>query len=224
MATEPTPRHHKRHPAGTDASGLGPVDYRKEFRQLYTGSEKRVEIVHAPRMNYLAVDGIGDPTDAGCFDQAADALCRVSVEARLNVSRAGVMDFALMPLECIWWNEDPAVESPGGDCRWTLMIMQPVISPFILMEATARLARSREQNPLLESVKLVKFYEGPAAQTLTRSTDPVTSEARDRIRRFIAENGYTAQGSLHEIFLDGLCFEPRRRTHRLIRQPFIAAP
>ncbi|MFN2443169.1 MAG: hypothetical protein ABR517_10850 [Thermoanaerobaculia bacterium] len=194
------------------------MDYRKQFRSLYAGSEKKVEVVHAPRMNYLAIDGIGHPADIAAFADAADALCRVSLEARLEVSRAEVMEFAVMPLECIWWNEDPDL-AVDGDPRWTLMVMQPVISPSVLLESVDRLKTLGEAPPVLDQIRLVKFYEGPAAQTLTRSTDFMPGDARDRLDHFIAVNGYRAHGSLHEILLDGLCIPPTRKASRLLRQP-----
>ncbi|MFN2237996.1 MAG: hypothetical protein ABR524_01260 [Thermoanaerobaculia bacterium] len=202
----------------TGSTGLDSVDYRKQFRTLYAGSEKRVEVVHAPRMNYLAIDGIGHPADITAFSEAADALCRISLEARLEVSRAEVMEFAVMPLECIWWNEDPEVVA-NGDPRWTLMVMQPVISPSVLLESVEQLKSAGDGARILDQIKLVKFYEGPAAQTLTRSPELMPLDARERLQQFIAVNGYRAHGSLHEIFLDGLCIPPARKASRLLRQP-----
>ena len=63
-------------------TGVSPstaVDYRREFRHLYSGNEKKVEIVHAPRMNYLAVDGIGDPVSTKTLAAASQALLRASL-------------------------------------------------------------------------------------------------------------------------------------------------
>jgi hypothetical protein len=218
MTTTESQKRNRPNATVTGSTGLDSVDYRKQFRTLYAGSEKRVEVVHAPRMNYLAIDGIGHPADIAAFSEAADALCRVSLEARLEVSRAEVMEFAVMPLECIWWNEDPEVVAVG-DPRWTLMVMQPVISPSVLLESIERLTRAGDGSPIVDQIRLVKFYEGPAAQTLTRSSDLMPQDARERLQQFIAVNGYRAHGSLHEIFLDGFCIPPARKASRLLRQP-----
>jgi hypothetical protein len=208
-------------------SGVPPsstVDYRKEFRHLYSGSEKKVEIVHAPRMNYLAIDGTGDPSGSRELLAAADALCRVSLELRLAVSRADVMDFTVMPLEVIWWSEDPErPPTPNADPRWTAMIMQPVISPAMLEDAIERLAKEAAPSPLLGDVRLVRFYEGLAAQTFARTSEPCCAAGLDRLNRYIAENGYQPRGAVHEIFLDSLCANPAPKAQRILRQPVTAA-
>lgn len=208
-------------------SGVPPsstVDYRREFRHLYSGSEKKVEIVHAPRMNYLALDGVGDPAASRELAAAAEALTRVSLELRVAVNRAEVMDFSVMPLEIIWWSDDP--ERPalaGNDPRWTAMVMQPVISPAMLTDAIARLEKEPGASPLLGEIRLVRFYEGLAAQTFARTSEPCCAAAIDRINRYIAENGYQARGAIHEIFLDGFSMNPAPRSQRILRQPVTAS-
>ena len=37
------------------------VDLKKEFKNLYNPSSKEIEIVKVPMMNFLMIDGIGDP-------------------------------------------------------------------------------------------------------------------------------------------------------------------
>lgn len=208
-------------------SGVPPsstVDYRREFRHLYSGSEKKVEIVHAPRMNYLALDGVGDPAATRELAAAAEALTRVSLELRLAVNRADVMDFCVMPLEIIWWNDAPdRPPLPGSDPRWTAMIMQPVISPAMLEDAIARLGKETGASPLLRDIRLVRFYEGLAAQTFARTSEPCCAAALDRIIRYISQNGYHARGAVHEIFLDGFSLTPGPKAQRILRQPVIAA-
>lgn len=194
------------------------VDYRKEFSQLYSGSEKRVDLIHAPRMNYLALDGSGDLLESPEFRNAADILCSVSLEIRLAASRAEVMDFVVMPVECVWWDRevsDPRPTSP----KWTAMIMQPVVSPAMLQAALERLNDEAEDLDGLGRVRLVKFYEGPSAQTLSRSPEPCCSSALLRLEAWLAANGHLPSGPLHEVFLDGFCIPPSGRSQRLIRQP-----
>ena len=200
------------------------VDYRREFRHLYSGSEKKVEIVHAPKMNYLAIDGIGDPLASRELIAASDALCRVSLELRLAVSRADVMDFSVMPLEVIWWSDDPERGPiPGSDPRWTAMIMQPVISPAMLEDAVERLEKETSSAPVLREIRLVRFYEGLAAQTFARTGEPCCAAALERINKYITENGYQARGAVHEIFLDGFCANSGPKSQRILRQPVTAA-
>ncbi len=208
-------------------SGVPPastVDYRREFRHLYSGSEKKVEIVHAPRMNFLALDGIGDPAASRELTAASETLSRVSLELRAAVNRAEVMDFCVMPLEIIWWSEDPERPPlPGNDPRWTAMIMQPVISPAMLHDALARLEKEPGASPLLCEIRLVRFYEGLAAQTFARTSEPCCAAALDRLNKYVAENGYQPRGAVHEIFLDGFSVNSGPKSQRILRQPVTAA-
>lgn len=216
-----TPRRRSHRRRGS--SGSGSVDYRKEFAQLYSGSDKRVDLIHAPKMNYLAVDGAGDLIATPEFRIAADLLGRVSLEIRLAVSRAEVMDFAVMPVECLWWDRNVTDPEPS-EPKWSAMIMQPVVSPATLEDALERLTGEVEDLDLLRRVRLVKFYEGPAAQTLSRSPEPCCQAALDRLAGWIATSGHVASGPLHEVFLDGPFVAPGARSQRILRQPVTPLP
>ena len=50
------------------------VDYKKELKQLYEPSSRNVEIIDVPEMNFLMVDGEGDPNTSKSFSDAIEAL------------------------------------------------------------------------------------------------------------------------------------------------------
>jgi len=50
------------------------IDLKKELKHLYATSTKKVDIVEVPRMNFLMVDGEGDPNTAQSFTDAVEAL------------------------------------------------------------------------------------------------------------------------------------------------------
>lgn len=54
------------------------VDYKKELKHLYKPSAKNVEIVELPKMNFLMIDGKGDPNTSQSFQDAISALYPVS--------------------------------------------------------------------------------------------------------------------------------------------------
>ena len=59
------------------AEGMTPmkkVDYKKELKQLYEPSSRNVEIIDVPEMNFLMVDGEGDPNTSKSFSDAIEAL------------------------------------------------------------------------------------------------------------------------------------------------------
>jgi hypothetical protein len=50
------------------------IDLRKELRHLYRPSAREPAIVDVPDMNYLMVDGQGDPNTVPEFQDACNAL------------------------------------------------------------------------------------------------------------------------------------------------------
>jgi hypothetical protein len=43
------------------------IDYKKELKQFYDASAKKVEVVDVPQMNFLMIDGKGDPNTSQAF-------------------------------------------------------------------------------------------------------------------------------------------------------------
>jgi hypothetical protein len=102
------------------------VDLHKELKHLYNPSAKDVSVVDVPRMSFLMVDGEGDPNTSELYAQAVEALYAVSYALRFMVKK-GDADYAVMPLEGLWWSDDMSRFSTSyKDARkWTMMILQP---------------------------------------------------------------------------------------------------
>ncbi len=109
------------------------IDYKKQLKHLYGPSAKNVEIVDVPQMNFLMVDGKGDPNTAKSFTDAIEALYPLAYTLKFMVKKGkkGV-DYGVLPLEALWWTEDDGRFSPDSKSawKWTSMIMQPdVVTP-----------------------------------------------------------------------------------------------
>jgi hypothetical protein len=50
------------------------VDLKKEWKHLYQPSAKAVVAVDVPTMNFLMIDGVGDPNRAQAYAEAVEAL------------------------------------------------------------------------------------------------------------------------------------------------------
>ena len=50
------------------------IDYKKELKNLYSSSAEKVEVVELPQMNFLMIDGEGDPNTSQSFQDAIDVL------------------------------------------------------------------------------------------------------------------------------------------------------
>ena len=75
------------------------VDYRRELGDLYDAREEP-SLVDVPTIDYLMVDGHGDPNGSTAFAQAVEALCAVGYALKFRVRKLpDGIDFAVMPLE-----------------------------------------------------------------------------------------------------------------------------
>lgn len=104
------------------------VDYKKELKHLYGPSSKKFVIVEVPPMNYLMVDGKGDPNTSESYQQAIEALYGLSFTVKFDVKKKGLgPDYTVMPLEGLWWMEGrhDFDADDKDNWSWTSMIMQP---------------------------------------------------------------------------------------------------
>lgn len=104
------------------------VDPRKDLKHLYHPSANEVSIVDVPEMAFLSVDGQGEPNTSEWYGQAVEALYAVSYARKFMVKKGEVgVDYAVVPLEGLWWADDMSQFSTANKdaWKWTMMIAQP---------------------------------------------------------------------------------------------------
>ncbi len=104
------------------------IDFKKELKHLYNPPVKEVVEVVVPTMNFLMVDGEGDPNISQAYVDAIEALFTVSYTLKFMVKKGELaIDYGVMPLEGLWWTDDMTKFSPDNKSvwKWTAMIMQP---------------------------------------------------------------------------------------------------
>ena len=82
------------------------VDLKKELRSLYGPSAKEVSVVEVPSMNFVMIDGAGDPNTSGEYADALEALYSVSYAIKFVLKRKEGVDYGVIPLEGLWWTDD----------------------------------------------------------------------------------------------------------------------
>lgn len=197
------------------------LDAKKELKQLYHASAKEVAQVNVPMLNFLMVDGRGDPNTSPEYAQAVEALFSVAHKAKFMVKkRPEAFDYAVMPLEGLWWADDMAafVANERRKWNWTMMIMQPSLVPSEVISAAIVAVRNKKFLPGIEKVRLEAFAEGPCAQLL--HVGPFTEEGPtiERLHSYIKSRGALA-GKHHEIYLSDIRRAEPRKWKTIIRQP-----
>jgi hypothetical protein len=199
------------------------TDLRKERKYLYNPSSKQIAIVDVPEMNFLMIDGQGNPNTSVAYRDAVEALYAVSYTLKFMVKQGDqAVDYAVMPLEGLWWVEDmKQFDMHDKDAwKWTSMIMQPQFITSDLFQEALKQVRKKKDLPALSGMRFESFHEGQAAQILYFGPYSDEGPTIEGIHRFIAEQGRRLRGRHHEIYLS----DPRRtapaKLKTVIRQPF----
>lgn len=198
------------------------LDYRKTLKNLYAPSAKEVAIVDVPPMNFLMVDGAGDPNTSQPFRQAIEALFAVSYTLKFTVKKGpSGIDYAVMPLEGLWWMEEPGGFDPSRKdlWKWTVMIAQPEPVTRALFEAAAARVNAKKEAPALPRVRFEAFAEGQAAQILHIGPFDTEGPSIVKVHRFAAENGFRLRGRHHEIYLSDMRKVAPGKMKTVLRHP-----
>ena len=194
---------------------------KKELKQLYQASAKNVVQVEIPTLNYIMVDGEGDPNTSPAYAQAVEALFSVAYTTKFMVKQgAQALDYAVMPLEGLWWADDMSAFSANdrSKWKWTMMIMQP---PFVTDEGLATAiseVRKKKSLPAIDSVRISAFTEGLCAQVL--HVGPFTEEGPTIVRLHAFIDARTGKaGKHHEIYLSDIRRAEPSKWKTIIRQP-----
>jgi hypothetical protein len=198
------------------------VDFKKELKHLYAPSKREFQIVDVPEMNFLKVDGQGDPNTAAEYAEALETLYAVAYKVKFWSKKAG-RDYVVPPLEGLWWAEDMDAFTSARDkssWNWTMMIMTPDWITMELVERACEEAGEKKDLPALEKLHWEMYQEGLSVQILHLGSydaeGPVLLQLHEE---WMPENGFQFNGLHHEIYLS----DPRRveadKLKTILRQP-----
>lgn len=202
------------------------IDFKKELKHLYKPSAKNVEIVDVPAMDFLMIDGQGDPNSSRQYAQAVEALFATSYTLKFIIKKGGFeIDYGVMPLQGLWWadNMDDFVAGNRENWKWTMMIMQPDFITAPLVAQAIDQVGKKKNLPAVNQLRFEAFTEGKAAQIM--HIGPFTEEGPTiaRLHQFIEDSGYRKSGRHHEIYLSDIRRAAPEKWKTVLRQPFVGA-
>src|SRR5690606_26573861 len=116
-------------------------------KALYAPSAKQgLHLIDVPPMRYLMIDGAGDPNVATEYKDAVATLYPVAYAIKFASKTELGRDYAVPPLEGLWWADDMRafVAREKGRWKWTMMIMTPDwIGPEMVEAAIDRTAKKK---------------------------------------------------------------------------------
>jgi hypothetical protein len=198
------------------------VDLKKDLKHLYQPRQDNPVQVDIPTMNYLMIDGAGDPNTAQAYKDAIEALFPLSYTLKFMVKKGPqAIDYGVMPLEGLWWADDMSTFNvkDKSNWKWTLMMMQPkYVDKAIVKTAMAEV--EKKKNPSgLSNIRFEAFSEGKAAQIMHIGPFSEEGPTVEKLHRFIEQSGHTLSGKHHEIYLSDIRKADPKKWKTIIRQP-----
>ena len=196
------------------------LDLKKLHKPLFAAPAAEWVPVDVPELNFLMVDGHGDPNSVPEYSQALQWLYSVAYAIKFAAKPSG-KTFVVPPLEGLWHAEDPSsfVARRKSEWSWTMMLMMPDFAGADLFDAAVAKARKKLGDPP-PSLRLEPYREGASLQALhVGSYDaegPLLARLHDEI---MPAKGLTFAGHHHEIYLG----DPRKtapeKLRTILRQP-----
>lgn len=190
-------------------------DYKKEYKGLYM-PKNGPEILDVPAMNYIAVQGKGNPNEPeGEYQQAVGLLYPVAYTLKMSPKAGhmmeGFFEYVVPPLEGLWWTGNAACDdfTDKSAFRWIAMIRVP---DFVKSDDVewAKKEVFRKKGLDCSPLHFMSLNEGLCAQIMHTGpydTEPVSLA---KIDSFIEAGGYAkdvdGMRRHHEIYLS----DPRK--------------
>ena len=199
------------------------VDFKKTLKHLYQPSRNEFELVEVPPMQFLMVDGQGDPNTAEIYQQALETLYAVAYGVKFASKKELERDYTVPPLEGLWWADDMEIfttTTSKDEWLWTMMIMQPDWIDEQIVETACKRAASKKELPALEALRLEVYNEGQSVQIMHIGSYDAEGPTIERLHKeFLPDNNLVENGKHHEIYLS----DPRRvvpeKLRTVLRQP-----
>jgi hypothetical protein len=200
------------------------IDFKKQEKQLYA-PKTEPSIIQVPEMNFIMVDGHGDPNEEdGEYKKAVELLYSLSYSIKmgqkLNLSDSSIstFDYVVPPLEGLWWLEDVSdmdFTRKSNYC-WTSMIRQPDFVSSELLEEVKKAVLKKKPELEVSKARLERFQEGCCVQCMHLGPYDEEPATLEKIEHFINLNdlkndigGLTPDNRVrrhHEIYLS----DPRK--------------
>lgn len=191
-----------------------PFDYKKEYKDLYMPKNSPM-LIDVPAMNYIMIDGKGDPNNNKEFEHAVEVLYGLSFTIKMSKMKGnqpeGYFEYVVPPLEGLWSINNGTFSLEKRDnWVWTLMIRQPEFVTLDFFNWACSELKHKKPDLNIDGARFEAYNEGSCVQMMhigPYSTEPTTALI---IEDFMKENNLKTRlgdgGKHHEIYLS----DPRK--------------
>lgn len=190
-------------------------DFKKEYKELYMPKGKPA-LIEVPEMNFIMVDGSGDPNDNPEFEHAVGLLYALSYTIKMSnkkgVPPEGFFEYVVSPLEGLWSVSDGQFCLTKRDnWRWTVMIRQPEFVTDEVFQWACGEVRKKKPDLSVDMARFEAFQEGLCAQIMHVGPFADEPKTMEKLAEFMEQEGLRDRvgsdgGKHHEIYLS----DPRK--------------
>lgn len=172
-------------------------DYKKEYKDLYLAKQKPV-LIDVPAMNFIMVDGVGDPNTSEEYQEALEILYGLSFTIKMSkmsgMQPAGYFEYVVPPLEGLWWFKDDSFDGTQlmdkSKFQWTSMIRQPeFVTKKVFNWAVSELKKKKPKIDLTKA-HLESLTEGLCVQMMHNGSYDSETVTLGQMEQFLLDNGY----------------------------------
>jgi hypothetical protein len=199
---------------------MSALDDRRRLEELYLPSADDFVLVDVPNLQFVMIDGEGDPAGAA-FAQASRWLFAVIYPIKRIAKQRMGKRYVEPPLEGLWWADDlnDFIAVNRAKLKWRLMIVTADwVDAEMFDQAVAKASERLGEPP--SSLRLERFAEGTSVQIM--HVGPNSEEAATIARlhsQFLPDHHLLPNGHHHEIYLtDPSRVAPEKRK-TVLRQP-----
>lgn len=186
-------------------------DYKKEYKDFYMPKNKP-SIIEIPKMNYIAVRGMGDPNEEnGDYKNTIDLLYGVAYTIKMSYENnhkiEGFFEYVVPPLEGFWW-QDGMGESIDYNTKNIMHFISIIRLPdFVTKEdfVWAIDEVTKKKNKDFSRVEFLTYDEGICVQCMHNGSYDNEPATVSLMHEYMNENGYeldiTSTRYHHEIYL-----------------------
>lgn len=196
-------------------------DFKREHKALYTAKAGRIDEVDVPALDYLMLDGRGDP--AREFGSAMHALYSVAYPLKFMIrARDAKLDYVVMPPEALYPGKPSVYQGPREKWPWTLLVLQPARPAAAELRDAKERALEKGAPPVAKKLRLERMPAHRAVQTLHVGPYEKSTGTIEAMHAYMEEHGFRFGGAHHEVYLS----DPQRvapeKIKTIMRQPVVA--
>ena len=196
-------------------------DFHKRLKELYLPPKNQFTVVDVPEINYIVIDGEGNP-ESETFKSSIKWIYSVVHFIKPLVKERMKKNFVEPPLECLFWADNEKDFVSGKKDKWKWRVMIVVIPDWVPEQEFQEAVKKVEKKlgPVPKTLRFQNLHEGKSIQIMHVGDYSKIRIVCDKLyNEYLLENNLKPNGYYHEIYLnDPNRIAPEKRK-TVIRQP-----